>query len=541
MFVSIYNNLTNTTVQLLKQLKIPYTVLAANKALQNHPNYPGLLSIADILKNNYTIDTAIIEVADEKLPETPLPFITLLPNKTKPFITVTNITTENIEYLNSKNKKVTIPKEDFLKLWNKTVLIAEKAEYSTEADFEKNKLQEKINKLKTPALLLLGVFIVASAVIANTALPYNRLGWICLTGIFLLIGTLISCLLLWYEIDNNNPVLQNICTGIAKTNCNAVLNSKASKLLGKLSWSEIGFFYFAGSFLFFTIAVFTNIQLLYSVLFWLNLLALPYTLFSVYYQWQVAKQWCVLCMAVQALLVLQLANNIVVGKVAGFPIFQFPTINFLLAIPCFIIPILGWYLLKPAFLELQEAKRKKRQLLRLKYDTSIFEALLTKQKQVTVQPTGLGITLGNPAATHTIIKVCNPYCGPCAKAHPEIEKLIENNEHIKAQIIFYIPGKNNREFKEIIVKHLLAIAAKEDAALISKALDDWYLADTKDYDAFAAKYPMNGALKQQNDKLEAMDKWCKTTDITFTPTFFINGKQLPDIYNIKDLSYFLSE
>ncbi|MBS1591031.1 MAG: thioredoxin domain-containing protein [Bacteroidetes bacterium] len=540
MFVSIYNNLTNTTVQLLKQLKIPYTVLAANKALQNHPNYPGLLSIADILKNNYTIDTAIIEVADEKLPETPLPFITLLPNKTKPFITVTNITTENIEYLNSKDKKVTIPKEDFLKLWNKTVLIAEKAEYSTEADFEKNKLQEKINKLKTPALLLLGVLIVVSAVIANIALPYNRLWWICLTGIFLLIGTLISCLLLWYEIDNNNPVLQNICTGIAKTNCNAVLNSKASKILGKLSWSEIGFFYFAGSFLFFTIAVFTNVQLLYSVLFWLNLLALPYTLFSVYYQWQVAKQWCVLCMAVQALLVLQFANNVVVNKVSGFPIFQFPTTNSLLAIPCFLIPILGWYLLKPAFLELQEAKRKKRQLLRLKYDTCIFEALLAKQKQITEEPKGIGITIGKPNAAHTIIKVCNPYCGPCAKAHPEIEKLIENNEHINAQIIFTATTEE-ADKRNKPVKHLLAIAAKEDAALTSKALDDWYLADTKDYDAFAAKYPMNGALKQQNDKLDAMDKWCKTTDITFTPTFFINGKQLPDIYNIKDLSYFLSE
>jgi len=33
-----------------------------------------------------------------------------------------------------------------------------------------------------------------------------------------------------------------------------------------------------------------------------NLLALPYIIFSVYYQWRVAKQWCVLCLAVQALL-----------------------------------------------------------------------------------------------------------------------------------------------------------------------------------------------------------------------------------------------
>ncbi len=72
-------------------------------------------------------------------------------------------------------------------------------------------------------------------------------------------------------------------------------------------------------------------------------------------------------------------------------------------------------------------------------------------------------------------------------------------------------------------------------------LDDWYLAETKDYKRFAAKYPMNGELLKQGNKIEAMDKWCKAVGISFTPTIFINGYQLPDAYNIEDLQYFLSE
>jgi len=37
-------------------------------------------------------------------------------------------------------------------------------------------------------------------------------------------------------------------------------------------------------------------------------------------------------------------------------------------------------------------------------------------------------------------------------------------------------------------------------------LDDWYLADKKDYETFAGKYPMNGELQTQGNKIEAMDK-----------------------------------
>ena len=46
---------------------------------------------------------------------------------------------------------------------------------------------------------------------------------------------------------------------------------------------------------------------------------------------------------------------------------------------------------------------------------------------------------------------------------------------------------------------------------------------------------------KRGDKIEAMDKWCKAMEISFTPTIFINGHQLPDAYSIEDLQYFLLE
>ncbi|MEJ7678508.1 MAG: thioredoxin domain-containing protein [Segetibacter sp.] len=139
------------------------------------------------------------------------------------------------------------------------------------------------------------------------------------------------------------------------------------------------------------------------------------------------------------------------------------------------------------------------------------------------------------------LKYATPISGPCAKAHPKIDKLLEEIPNLKVKIIFTTPNKPEQPAYKPVC-HLLAIAAKSNTEKITmKALDDWYLADKKDYELFAAKYPMNGELLKQGDKMEAMDKWSNKMEVSVTPTIFINGYQLPDAYSIEDLQYFLLE
>ena len=205
----------------------------------------------------------------------------------------------------------------------------------------------------------------------------------------------------------------------------------------------------------------------------------------------------------------------------------------------FLSPLLIWTIAKPILITAKKSKQHKLALQRLKHDNRIFEALLPKQKMITENPRGLGITLGNPMAKTKLIKVCNPYCGPCARAHPEIEAIIENNTEIQAQIIF-TARDDEKDIKSKPTKHLMAIDEKGDSGLTRQALDDWYLAPQKDYTVFAKKYPLNKELLRQGSKLTMMSDWCIKTGISFTPTFFINGYQLPEIYSVQDLKYLLT-
>ena len=76
-----------------------------------------------------------------------------------------------------------------------------------------------------------------------------------------------------------------------------------------------------------------------------------------------------------------------------------------------------------------------------------------------------------PIPFTTIIKVCNPYCGPCAKAHAVIHEILHNNNNVKLKLIFGASNEENDE-RGIVARHLLAISRKGDAIQTAQALDD---------------------------------------------------------------------
>ena len=110
----------------------------------------------------------------------------------------------------------------------------------------------------------------------------------------------------------------------------------------------------------------------------------------------------------------------------------------------------------------------------------------------------------------------------CVKEHPVLDEIIHNNKNVKLKLIF--TATNNKNDKhEIAARHLLAINEKQDALKTQQALDDWYLADKKDYEVFDKKYPPdidreNGEINEQEKQINEMKEWCKEAEISFTPT-----------------------
>lgn len=524
-------NAASATYQLLQQLQVPVTVTTVREVVEFHPDADSLYSISDALRR-WQVDALALEVDKAKLHQLPVPFVAFTTAGGGKFKVVSKVEAEEVLYINDRGKLEKGPRTEFENTWNGVALLAERGTASGEPAYGASRRKEQWANWRIP------LFIAALALLAANTIAFGETLSVPLLFTLMLLkgaGVVITGLLLWYELDSSNPALQQVCNGSAATNCAAVLQSGAAKLFNRISWSEIGFGYFAGGFLLLLFGISASA---FTALAWLNLLALPYTLFSVWYQWRVARQWCPLCLAVQALLLAEgLAFYFMHWSVAADLSLTLAVLpQFLFA---FALPLLLWYFTKPAWLQAGQTRELRRSLARIKYNPEVFGALLTRQKQLVAAPEGLGIILGNPGAANTIIKVCNPYCGPCAKAHPVIEKLLRSNENLRVQIIFTATGDEG-DYRAGPVRHLMALQEMGNHALLQQALDDWYGSEEKDYDAFAAKYLVAPELLQgQTPRLAAMHHWCNRMEVLATPTFFVNGYQLPDMFQIEDLEQIL--
>lgn len=523
------DNSIESIKNLLKIFNIKFTSEYIEESILTHQDYPSLLSISDTL-NQYSIENITVKIDLKKLEQMPMPCIVQVKINIPKFVVLKKITNSKVLYIDDNNKVIEKSKEDFSKIWTGICLLAEASVYSEEVDIDKKLLSKNVVKnLKLIVGILLLYWLVISFINSGFNITLISSSFTIIYTFLKIVGLFIGILLLWLDVDQYNPKLQNFCTGSSqKINCNSVLNSKHAKLFkGTFSLSELSFSYFLGSFFFLLISNFSITSL--SILGLISFASLPMIVISLYYQAFVIKQWCKLCITIQVVLV----SEILVSYFGGFykSNMQLETLPILLAL--LLIPILAWKLIKPLLEIEKETNLHKRGLKKIKNNPIVLDSLLKKSKKIVNSTADLGISITNNTAKYNVVKVCNPYCGPCAKAHPILEDLV-NKGVINLQVLFTAQSNDDRMLKP--VSHFLAIDSLGDKKKTQKALDDWYLAEKKDYISFAKKHPMIGELKIQNNKIEAMKIWCEAENITHTPTLFINGCKLPIEYTIEDLT-----
>lgn len=518
---------------ILKRLNIPFSTGYLKENVLSHPHFPSLLCVSDVLEK-YKISQASVKLGKDRLNEVPLPSIVQVSVGGKEFFhTLTHISEETVTRYDEHGKENEVSRKEFLKMWTGVALLVERNEDSAEPGISERIQQRKIRTTLSGILVL---FVLIGLGMGLNELVKNEDLLFAYSFIFLKsAGLVISVLVLWREIDQDNPVVKQFCSREGKTDCNAVLDTTDLKFAdGAISPGSLAFAYFFSGFFLFLTNVFSIS--LFALIGWLSLATIPIVLISFYYQAFKIKQWCRLCMVLQGILLTEIALHWM-GQFYQHPI----TLRDFSAFTVLFLGILMiWIYLKPILDKKDEFYNYKRNLKKFKSNPIIFENLLSKSKKINNPVQGLGILIKNTSPQYQIIKVCNPYCDPCAKAHPELEELVKEG-NIDLQIL-YFPNSDMQDPTTKTISHFLAIAAKEDQQETLEALDQWYnTAGGMDYTSFAALYPMNGELEQQGEKMKNMKEWCEREGITHTPTLFINGYKLPNDYSIADLKEIITQ
>jgi len=413
---------------IVKLLGIPVTRSSITIELQRHPDPSSLVAISDLL-DLWLIPNAAYHVSVKEIleAETVLPFVACL--KEGEFALVTQINTKNAVLSNDRWENHELEISEFRKLYRGTILAFQKDESSGEPNYAFERRKELVNSLRIPFVVVgLAAAIVFFLLSGHNDLLKFNIGFLLL---FKSIGLAVSVLLLMQSLNANNPLIKKICGSDENQNCNAILASKAAKITNELSWSETGFFYFAGTWL----ALLLNNNDLGAIrlLAIINLVGLPYSFYSIYYQWRVAKQWCIFCCAIQALLWAEFFSFLPT-LLSITPVFGFYNLSKLFV--AMLIPVILWVFIKPFLINSGKLKLLLPEFYRFKYNKEFFKNIVQKEPKYTLPAEEDTITIGNREANNVLTIVSSPFCHACADAHKLLDDLTEIRDDVKIQFVF---------------------------------------------------------------------------------------------------------
>jgi len=517
-------NSIRVLTQYLDELKVNVTPATVQRCLLDHPNYPSLLSYIDCL-NEWKIPNRAVKIksAEYRPDRFSFPFVAHLQIPTSSFVVLHNIS-NGVVSLSDEHGNTEMSEQEFLKKWDGIILFATPGKDSGETNYRASKTGAVLKKLRYPALITIICGLICLGIDRYyLSASFALLFAIKTGGIFITVGLVAK------SISSSSPFVENICSLGGIGNCNAILTSASAKITEWLSWSEVGLFYFSGSFL--ILVILPQAVPLLAIF---NLLCLPYTVYSLVFQYR-ANNWCILCCCVQALLWMEF---FVCAMYYHYYVFQLTFLNVIEFFLLFLLPIVLWAMIKEPLIESSQIEPLKKELNQFKFDMERFNQQLLSQPKYAVTDDLHPITLGNVNSKNVITIVSNPFCSPCARAHEKLDKLISQRDDVLIKVIFAAPDSND-SLKAKMSKHFVALNRLGDTKTVEKALSEWYNDPIKDYVGFKKKFPV--IVDDECSVIITRQKeWCAMVEIKGTPTILFNGYKLPRLYDAGDLKYLLS-
>ena len=496
--------------------------------LLSHPSYPSLHALTGVLDHFGITNLALrVPVNKETLVELPSCFIAnVVREQEQSSLVLVEKKAAMFKISYDKKEIETISEEAFLEIWNGIILAIEKDE---------NVKEQATNSWSNTArwsIYFLGVSLLLF-------LMYSTAG--IFAGIhFLLsiVGLVLSVFIVQHELGLQSTAANNFCNLSARTSCDAVLNSKGATLFGLFKLSDVSIVVFA-SYVLYWILFFVAEKANLTLVFLTTALAVPFILYSVYYQYQVVKKWCPLCLGIVSVLALQAVA--LVFSEFSIALILIDMQGLLLAFLSVLVVIAAWDWIKPLLEKKKELEELEIKHYKFKRNFSLFNTLY---KENDLLPNMIAISgeivLGNKNAPLEILLVTSPLCHYCKQAHKDVERLLNSHyDQVKLVIRFNSNASNKEGVAYKITSRLLQLYATKEEAAFREILNEVYaenidLSQWLKKETITTKDSYHQVLTQQED-------WCKSNNINFTPAIYINGRQFPVEYDRSDLAFFIED
>ncbi len=514
--------------KLLRKNKISVDEEEVKFQLLSHPTYPSLHSLTGVL-DHFSIDNVAAKVStdNDTLSQLGSYFLTQIKNETGEHFVIFIKDKDQINIVFSREYTQTLSEEEFLQIWTGVILLIDSSTHQETSIYTKSKTTY------VAGTIFFGIFLIVSFLLLQPK-AYEIIFYL-----FSFIGLGISILILQKELGLQSKTIDKLCASKKKNiGCDQVLNSKGATLFKTLKLSDASLVYFSSLILssFFLLHTGRSLNMLYT----LSIFAIPVTLYSIFYQLNVLKSWCVLCLGIVCVIWLQTAMLFTLKIKMSSSTFDFFSIALIFVV--FVMIWSSWLWIAPLIKKEIELNKLKIDHYRFKRNYAIFDFLLSRTEVVpkgNIDPNE--IILGDKSANPklNIIVITTPSCKHCKEAHELVELLLEQFEkQVQIVLRFNVPALNKDDDATKITARLIELYHNSNQKQCLEAMHEAY--NNVAPEQWIKKW---GVCTDEVvfNTLQNQNKWCIIHNKNFTPEILIEGKSFPKEYNKKELLFFVED
>ncbi len=416
--------------------------------------------------------------------------------------------------------------------WTGVLVMPEKGSQWQHPDNEEAIRKEKQLANTNYAAMAIIALLVIAALIRQPGIYYS------IFTILSAVGVIIAWLTFNTELGVQSKLVKQVCNSVnPEGGCDKVLKSEQAKGFMGITPADASLAWFIVQFGVVIAAVWLPGMAAFAVTAaQFALLGIGAAAWSLISQKFIVKQWCALCLSIAAVLLLQFVLALLMPVFAGQFDFRYTAIYAFAGIA---VLLLGIQPLKRLIKSSIKQNSLLQQLKKWQQDANVFNSLSTQQEPVNILPWANDLQIGNAAAPVQLTIACNPYCGPCAKAHATIDALLHKQpKNLGVTVRFTANTKIKEDKRTNAVRLILQECEGKTAAQKGKILHDWFTHMSEE--KWLQQYNPDRSIDVEAD-LKEHEAWAETAAIQFTPTFFINGRQMPGQYKIEDLAVLLPQ
>jgi protein-disulfide isomerase/uncharacterized membrane protein len=480
----------------------------------SHPNYPSVFAITDSL-DALSIENIAIKVPKEQFVELPESFLTIF-NNDMVLVAKSNATI-TIETEDTKKQKLSF--NDFLTGWNEVIIAIES---NTDAILKNEKIKTKWLLYTLPAIALIVLSVAYNNYTVNSIVLLT-------TSI---IGLLIGVFIVQEKLGIKNEITSKFCNINPNTSCDSVIKSNKSDINKWVGFSDLPLLFFSIS----IVSILIQPESASKIIGLLGLFAMPIILYSVWLQKFQLKKWCVLCLAVSFIIVLQ---SLVFG-LATTSFFNLESLNLFGFLFSGILLTTTWLFVKPILEVKIKVEKDVNELKKFKRNYEVFNFLSKDILSLKGFDKLKGLQFGNKNASVQLIIIISPSCSHCHKAFEDGFDLVKKfPERVFLSVLFNINPENNDNPYKGVVETLLHIN-NINPENSESAISDWHI-KKMDLETWLKKWKMNTVDINVNHQINQQYNWCSANEFNYTPIKIVNNKLFPNEYDISELKYFLND